>query len=60
MNKNYKKVKNVLKILCGESLFSIDVVTSEGFVVVGDNVNFTIDDKTSTVQTDSNGISKIT
>ena len=51
--------KNIAVDYDGGSYFSVKVSTADGHVVVGDSVKFTIDGKTSTVKTDSNGIAKI-
>lgn len=51
--------KNIAIEYAGGSYFSVKVTTADGHVVVGDSVKFKIDDKSSTVKTDSNGIAKI-
>ena len=43
----------------GGSYFSVNVVTADGRAVVGAGVKFTINGKTTTVKTDSNGMAKI-
>jgi hypothetical protein len=43
----------------GESYFSVNVATGDGHAVVGAAVKFTINGKTTPVQTDANGIAKI-
>ena len=51
--------KNIATEYAGGSYFSVKVTTADGHVVVGDSVKFKIDDKSSTVKTESNGIAKI-
>jgi hypothetical protein len=44
----------------GDNYFSVTVVTADGHAVgAGETVKFTIDGKTSSVKTDSNGVAKI-
>ena len=43
----------------GGKYFSVKVVTADGRIVVGSSVKFVFNGKTTTVNTDSNGIAKI-
>ena len=53
-------IKNISVDYAGGSYFSVKVVTADGHAVgAGEKVKFTINGKTSTVQTDKNGIAKI-
>ena len=52
--------KNIAVDYAGGSYFTVKVVTADGrAVAAGENVKFTINGKTTTVKTDSNGIAKI-
>ncbi|WP_407392098.1 hypothetical protein [Methanobrevibacter sp.] len=52
--------KNIAADYAGESYFSVKVVTDDNRTVgAGEEVKFTINGKTTSVQTDNNGIAKI-